>query len=60
VIYLSILSGLWVISGSKFSRTPSIQQLFSMEVLPFPLSSRAKPRDLRFYGPVLEMFFDRP
>jgi hypothetical protein len=23
------------------------------------LSSRAKPRDLRFYGPVVEMFFDR-
>jgi hypothetical protein len=27
-----------------------------MEVPPFPLSSRAKPRDLRFYGPLLEMF----
>ncbi|MEA2538964.1 MAG: hypothetical protein QOH35_330 [Acidobacteriaceae bacterium] len=25
---------------------------------PFPLSSRAKPRDLQFYGPFLEMFFD--
>ena len=24
-----------------------------------PLSSRAKPRDLRLYGPVVEMFFDR-
>jgi hypothetical protein len=24
------------------------------------LSSRAKPRDLRFRGPFLEMFFDRP
>src|SRR5580698_7941435 len=24
-----------------------------------PLSSRAKPRDLQFYGPVLGMFFDR-
>jgi hypothetical protein len=24
--------------------------------LPFPLSSRAKPRDLRFYGPFLGMF----
>jgi hypothetical protein len=30
-----------------------------MEALPFPLSSRAKPRDLRFYGPVMGMFFDR-
>jgi len=27
-----------------------------LEVPPFPLSSRAKPRDLRFYGPVMEMF----
>ncbi len=27
-----------------------------METPPFPLSSRAKPRDLRFNGPVLEMF----
>jgi hypothetical protein len=26
---------------------------------PSPLSSRAKPRDLRFRGPFLEMFFDR-
>jgi hypothetical protein len=25
---------------------------------PSPLSSRAKPRDLQFYGPFLEMFFD--
>jgi hypothetical protein len=25
---------------------------------PFPLSSRAKPRDLQFSGPLLEMFFD--
>ena len=23
---------------------------------PFPLSSRAKPRDLRFYGPFLDTF----
>ena len=30
-----------------------------MEPLPFPLSSRAKPRDLRFRGPILEMFFNR-
>jgi hypothetical protein len=26
--------------------------------LPFPLSSRAKPRDLQFRGPFLDMFFD--
>ena len=30
-----------------------------MEAPPFPLSSRAKPRDLQFYRLVLEMFFDR-
>src|ERR1700733_6551089 len=30
-----------------------------MEPLPFPLSSRAKPRDLQFRGPFLEMFFNR-
>jgi hypothetical protein len=27
-----------------------------MQPLPFPLSSRAKPRDLRFRGPFVEMF----
>jgi hypothetical protein len=27
-----------------------------MEPSPFPLSSRAKPRDLQFRGPFLEMF----
>jgi hypothetical protein len=30
-----------------------------MEAILFPLSSRAKPRDLRFSGFVLEMFFDK-
>jgi hypothetical protein len=30
-----------------------------MEASPFPLSSRAQPRDLQFRGPFLEMFFDR-
>ena len=32
---------------------------FSMEPSPFPLSSRAKPRDLQYRGPFLDMFFDR-
>src|ERR1700735_923885 len=36
-----------------------MQQLLSMDALPSPLSSRAKPRDLRFSGPFVEMFFDR-
>ena len=30
-----------------------------MEASPSPLSSRAKPRDLQFCRPVLEMFFDK-
>ena len=29
------------------------------EARPSPLSSRAQPRDLQFYMPVLEVFFDR-
>jgi hypothetical protein len=33
------------------------EQLLSMEAPLSPLSSRAKPRDLRFSGPLLEMFF---
>jgi hypothetical protein len=33
------------------------QKPLSVERSPFPLSSRAKPRDLQFYGPVLDMFF---
>jgi hypothetical protein len=35
------------------------KQPLSMETPPSPLSSRAEPRDLRFPGPLLEMFFDR-
>jgi hypothetical protein len=35
-------------------RTHSSQQPPSMEASSFPLSSRAKPRDLRFNGPRLE------
>jgi hypothetical protein len=52
-------------AGGRFSsrwvglKTASAQQLLSMEWLPFPLSSRAKPRDLRFTGLVLEMFFNK-
>jgi hypothetical protein len=30
-----------------------------LEAAPSPLSSRAKPRDLQFYRPVLEMFFEK-
>jgi hypothetical protein len=37
-------------------RHPSVQQPLSIEASPFPLSSRAKPRDLQFRGPLLRMF----
>ena len=43
----------------KVMKNASVQQLLSIEPLPFPLSSRAQARDLRFRGPFLEMFFDR-
>jgi hypothetical protein len=33
----------------------SVQQPLSMDLPPFPLSSRAKPRDLQFRGPPLEI-----
>ena len=36
----------------------SVRQLLFIEPWPFPLSSRAQPRDLQFRGPLLEMFFD--
>jgi hypothetical protein len=32
---------------SKVMKNASVQQPLSIEPLPFPLSSRAKPRDLR-------------
>jgi hypothetical protein len=44
--------------GGAFLRHPSVQQPLSMEASPFPLSSRAQPRDLQFSGPFLEMFSD--
>jgi hypothetical protein len=43
----------------KAMKNASVQQSLSMEPSPFPLSSRAKPRDLQFRGPFLDMFFDR-
>jgi hypothetical protein len=49
--------GLRPIQGNE--KRLSFQQLLSMEAPPSPLSSRAKPRDLRFSGPLLDMFFDR-
>jgi hypothetical protein len=43
----------------KIMKNTSVRQPLFMERLPFPLSSQAKPRDLQFRGPFLEMFFDR-
>jgi hypothetical protein len=36
-----------------------VQPPLFMAPSPSPLSSRAKPRDLQFYGPFLEMFFSQ-
>jgi hypothetical protein len=41
------------------SAVRSIDNQRLMETLSSPLSSRAKPRALQFYKPLLEMFFDR-
>ena len=49
----------WACGPPKVKKNASVQQPLSIEPLPSPLSSRAKPRDLRFRGPLLEMFFDR-
>jgi hypothetical protein len=47
--------GMTLLLGTA-KRTPSFQPPLSMEASPFLFSSRAKPRDLRFNGPFLEMF----
>ena len=58
-----IPSGRWACglaaSPPKEMKNTWIHQPLFMEASPFPLSSRAKPRDLQFRGPLLEMFFDR-
>jgi hypothetical protein len=38
----------------KVMKNASVQLLPPMEPTPFPLSSRAKPRDLQFRGPFVE------
>jgi hypothetical protein len=49
----------WACGPAKMMKKASVRQLLSIEPLPLPLSSRAKPRDLRFCGPFVDMFFDR-
>src|SRR5258707_8010003 len=56
-----ILSVGWAWGPPKVMKNASVRQPLSMEPLPFPCHpdrSEAERRDLRFYGPVLEMFFD--
>jgi hypothetical protein len=43
---------------AKGIKTAYARQLLLLEAPPFPLSSRAQPRDLRFSGVVVEMFFN--
>jgi hypothetical protein len=49
----------WASDPPKVMKNASVQQPLSKEPSPFPLSSRAKPRDLQFRGPLVEMLFDR-
>jgi len=49
----------WSSGPPKVMKNASVRQPLSIEPLPFPLSSRAQTRDLRFYGPSVEMFVDR-
>jgi hypothetical protein len=46
---------LWPTQGMN----AAVQQLLSIEASPSTLSSRAQPRDLQLYGPLVEMFFER-
>jgi hypothetical protein len=43
-----------VVMDPKVTKNASVQQPLFMEPFPFPLSSRAKPRDLQFRGSFLE------
>jgi hypothetical protein len=47
----------WRCFSTEVMKKASVRQLLSIEPLPPPLSSRAKPRDLRFRGPFVDMFF---
>src|SRR6185437_8882206 len=49
----------WACGPPKVMKKTSVRQPLSIEPVRFPLSSRAQPRDLRFYGPSLEMFFPK-
>src|SRR5450755_4466904 len=50
------------VSGHDFSRAAHSPQRWALAPVPISstfCSSRAKPRDLQFYGPFLEMFSNR-
>jgi hypothetical protein len=42
--------------AKPFDSLSLLSNYFSLEASPFPLSSRPKWRDLRYSGPILEMF----
>jgi hypothetical protein len=44
----------WACGPHREMKNVSVQQPRSMKPLPFPLSSRAKSRDLQFRGPFVE------
>jgi hypothetical protein len=50
------LYGEWLLDRGKKSLGSGLN--FRTTKIPFPLSSRAKPRDLQFYGSFLDMFLD--
>jgi len=56
VISNAVAMGMRATYGEK---NASVQQPPFIEPSLFPLSSRAKPRDLQFRGPFVEMFFDQ-
>jgi hypothetical protein len=47
------------LSAHPMGEKPLLFSNCCMEAPLSPLSSRAKPRDLQFSGPLVEMFFDR-
>jgi hypothetical protein len=59
VLSLSTTLPFVIPSEAEGSAVRFIGDKSQMEASPSPLSSRAKPRDLRFNGPFLEMFFNR-
>ena len=52
----------WAFGPPKVMKNAAVQQPLSFQPVPFPCHpdwSEAEGRDLRFRGPLLDMFFDR-